>query len=303
MMEVKQDIVSWGQAELIGPVPGSGWLCPKIDVDQLVAVHKLGGTVTPEDVRYLADGRDQHLNLYHYPEGEEYVEIVDTETGAVLTDPKDLNQYLTNRPMSNYGTINAFSGVRLPISGARDIVHVINYQEGTQTAIQPAEVPGDDYLPRLRTIMRITPAIRQLMMHGESYTDIIDGGMVTLAITQKGATVKGGLRIDQHVSGNSLAGGHLSINLDAGGQARELWVCNLGLLRIIGVQDASRMYFDETIPVEDSTVQRGILNPLAEVLGMPEWNGLDLRLTASGLYAAMAAKSYDLTKILVPAGR
>jgi hypothetical protein len=307
-------LAGWEQAEPLGKIEGSEWVNPTNGTQTLADVHQLGGRVTAEDVRVLADGRDQHLELFRLPEGYKYVRIVDSATGQALTGVDDDKKYSGHSSSCGCGTGHGIAttpsildGRPVPIEGNKAITEIINLDEGTQTTVRPTAVGlhEPDYISRSRTLARFLPAAHELYINAETPVGAIDKANGKITIRQDDQKISGELLVCQNMSDGYTVGGQIGLTLNRAGQVETMQIYKSGLLRTLGVRPGSvftgnkQATMSEWANVTDPAQQQQIAEALAEALGMDDWNGLDLRLTASGLYKTMGQRNFDFTSALV----
>jgi len=301
-MTYAHDLVSWEAAEPLGKVPGSDWLCPQYGVESLEMAHAWG-PVTDADVQLLAAGRAQHLMLYRYPEGQHYVEAVDSDTGKVLTHPDDLQRY-DSLERSTFRYVNAFSSTYpLPLGVGYELRGVEGYgDEGVRTTVQGAQVPESqpDCLYRRRSRMRVLPAAHKLDIEAHSASNVLPDAIAMLKISQTMCDAQAVLRIERLDDAHTLYGG-LRLCMDTSGQAVRVGVHGCYRGEPLGLPDVGAGAAGEMQYIDDTVMRGRILDAFARAVGFDRWRGLDLRMTASGLYQAMAARDYSVTNVLVSA--
>jgi hypothetical protein len=310
----EHSLAGWEQAEPLGKIEGSEWVNPVNGLQTLEDMHQLGGRITDEDVRMLADGRDQHLELFGLPEGYRYARIVDSSTGQVLTRPGDDRKYngLSSCSCGTGHSAATFDSILnsqfIPLEGDKEITNIINLDKGTQTTVKPTEVDlhKPDYKSRSRTAARLLPDAREFHIETQAPVGTIHNANGTLTIKQDDTKTSGELVIYQTERDGHTVGGQIGLKLDGAGQIEKMQVYKSGLLRTLGIRTGAvfrgnrQATMREWATVTDPTQQQQIVEVLAEALGMDCWNGLNLRLTASGLYKAMGRRDLDLTSVLVP---
>jgi hypothetical protein len=301
-------LVSWDALQDLGKIPGSDWMCPVGSLDALGAIARDGRPITDETIKEYAQGRQQHLEAVKFPEGYRAVKVIESETGRVLTGEGATYRYagLTN---CNCGAIHDTPAVTsvlserpIDISEGREITSVYNFHDGTQTVTTPKEVGKSepDYISRLRTTANITPQSRSLYVAMEGSVGPIGNTQARLEIRQNNLKIMGELVMFASDGwGNT---GQLNLGLDKDGQVEKLSVYKRGFLEALGVNagDFESSPSSNWVEIVDSRQQALVLGAMAEALGFGTWQGLDLRSTASGLYAAMGRRNLDLTSVLVP---
>lgn len=303
-------LVSWDQAVEQGKIPGSDWVRPTAPLGTIGKFERSGGIVTDEVITELAGGHPQHLEMTAYPEGYQAVKIVDSETGRVMTESRHASSYggLISCNCGAFHNVPSFnsvlSGRDISLTDGRVLSSVNIFGRGTESVIQPAAVSEfePDYIPRIRTGAHVNPSARNLDVYTEGRMAAIEGGHVKLDVREKDAT-KVGAKLTAWVSSTWDTLGQINLELDATGQVERLMVCKDGFLKILGVRidlglKADNGYWGEIV---DPKQQALVLDATAEAFGFGEkWKGLDLKLTASGLYAAMGQRNFDPSTILVP---
>lgn len=309
-MSEPASLVSWDSHEERGKILGSDWVCPTGSLDELGAFERDGGVVTDEVIQDLADGRPQHLELIEFPEGYKAVKVVDSETGDVLTGERHTSRY-AGIISCNCGALHDIPAVTsvisqnaFPIGEGVEVASVYNSSGGTQTVLKPVEVDRSepDYLDRLRTATHITPQANKLFMAAEGQVGAIEGGHAILNVQEKDSNIESKLMI--LVGSGSENTGQLNLDLGADGQVEKVAVFKSGLLEALGVSVSceldSRSHWGEIVDPKQRAI---VLDAAAEAIGFDErWHGIDLKLTASGLYAAMGKRNPDPASLLVPAG-
>src|SRR5206468_12016444 len=136
-----------------------------------------------------------------------------------------------------------------------------------------------------------------LFMRTEGEVDAIDG-YGTLTIQEADANATGELTV---WVGKPNVSGQINVELGADGQVTKLAAYKRDLVDRLGVAIESNFNPNTNwVKIDDPAQQVIALNGLSEMLGLGQWRGLDLRLTASGLYAAMGHRDFDPFGALVP---
>lgn len=298
-------LVSWDSPEDLGKIPGSEWVCPVGRVDRLGAIENSGGTVTDELIREHAKGRPQHLSLIQFPEGYHAAMIIDSETGEQLADTRASYRY-DGLISCDCGAIHNTPAVTAVLSGRsidlpddRQVAGLYNANDGSQTVVHPTKVSESepDYISRLRTAVHVTPQSNRLYITTEGKVESIDNCYAQLDIQERDSKIEGKLLLWVSDDWNT---GQVNIVLDPNGRTKELKLHELGFLKVLGVGVDSEFDHNGWAEVTDPKQQDRILDATAEALGFEAWQGLDLRLTASGLYAALGRRNLDPASILVP---
>ncbi len=283
------DLVTWDTAEPLGKVPGSEWVRPQYDAASLQIAYTYG-PVTDDDVRTLAGGRDSHLELFCFPEGQHFVRAVDSATGTQLVRQQDLLRYAGQHDKGGY--VQAFThGRPLSLVAGYELAGLESVPDGVQTTITGSSVSSEaaDYGDRLQTMMTVVPAAHEIRLAAESATELLPEGHVRVEIAQQFGRTHGQLRLQGLATG-------LAVTFNAQGAAHT--VCAYG--EVLGINGLAPVRTGEFVPLEYEDQKCRALTLLAEAMGLNEWNGLDLRMTASGLYQAMTVHGCDITKVLVP---
>lgn len=302
------DLVSWNSPEHQGKIPGSDWVCPVGDLRELANAEMAGVSITDAVVQeLLPESRAQHLELTRYPEGYLEVKIADSE-GRELTDARSQYQYgglggCTCGGNRESPTVTSVLWDRpIDLGDGKEIWSVRRDDDGLRTSIRPTQVPSAamDHEARFRTGSDISPQGRHLAVRTEGSIRAIDQGHAQVVVLQNGA--KRGGRITTWISGHNANHGAVEVGLGPTGQVRTLKVCRDGLLKAIGANvTVDLRESDGWGEVTDPRKQSVVVDAMAEALGLEGgWRGLDLKLTASGLYTAMGRRNFDPTSALVP---
>lgn len=309
MSEVR-DLVSWNEAEELGKIEGTDWVCPVGSIDTLGDVHRLGGEITDEDITVLANGRDQHLAVTQFPEGYKAVKIINSETGAVLTDYDAAYRYfgLYSCACGNScgaAVASVMTGRRLPLDDDHELSNLTNPAQGTQSLISPIAVSPDDLdaARRERTYAQITPQGRELYIRTGGNLGAFERSGVDLDIRQSNDRVGAELSLSVMDEIANVIG-QVTMDLDQAGAVSKLMVYRAGWLEAIGMQVSSDFEFDLRTgwgKAVNERTQTRVLDATAEALGFgASWTGLDLKMTAAGLYAAMSKRDLQVSSVLVP---
>lgn len=277
-----ESLVTWREPTEIGMLAGSEWVIPSLEGD-------------------YPGLRPRHLEAVRYLEGYIAAYAVDSVTGEKRTDPEHSYRF-----SGMYGRGDLFRYVPsftvtqtqppIDIGDGKQIRSVRNHDFVTETHIEPADAGR----PFTRVI--ITPERKMLFVEGEGKIGKRGYGFLNCQQGNVGPEPRASLVVGMARDG-SKGRERLCADLDANGQLRNLRT-RKGMLKKLGFRKLAKQFdfeYDWT-SISDRSQQTDIMNSVAEMLGMDEWRGLDLRLSAAGLYANLGKPDLDIAKVLVQPG-
>ncbi len=298
-------LATWNEVESLGKIPDSEWVCQTPDSKALEVIHELGGNAPDTEVLRTADDRNHHLEMIRFPEGYEAVRIINSEKDQPPTDSSTAYRYggtFTSNCRRLYGpcAIPVPNGSPIPLESGREITSVRNFEWGTQSIIKPTVDKNDsDDIHRLNTGVVITPESKGLIVAAEGTIRAIPDAHMTIDMQEENGSLA--TEIAAYISGPFDKAGHVKLELDENGGLNRFRLYRLGFLKAIGFDTSGIEITPQTGWVTlDESQQARIVDATAEALGMERWSGLDLRLTASGLYAAMGQGNFDPSTLLIP---
>jgi len=288
----RPSLVTWDEV-VTGEMIGEPWVCPTEGLGRINTMLE-GDGIDPEAItdQFLmehAGGRRQRLRLMMFPrEGYHALEIVDTDTGAVVADQVAHQRYGGVRDTGDrffavpVPVVDRESETKsLPLDEYREVCGVANKKGCTITSIR--KVSQD---PAAGPSMFIIPD-RELFIQASGPLGAQPD--VDLSVTIQEASDRPPMATILLTSG----GDFLTLVLDERGYVTHLDTPGGRLLGILGIELGVDPDASSGCTVTDSEQRQDISKELAKTLGHEGGKRLDLRLTASGLYAAMSKPSTD----------
>lgn len=274
-----ESLVTWHEPRDMGKLEGSDWT---------LRSSKSGET-------------PYHLEGLQYPKGYIAAYAVNGNTGEMRTEME--YSYGIAAP-SDRGPVPPLKVIRaqqpIDIGDGREIVHVRNRGNRAETYISPIEYK------RLFTGAYIIPEQQMFFVEATAragdewafgHLQIQEGNvspMPRASVVIGIAGTKGEINHDR-----------LIIKLDANGQVDKPLETRLDTLRNLGLSGlAGQLELNKLgwASIEDVAQQSDVMNAVGELLGLGEWHGLDLRLSAAALYANLGKPDLDIAKVLVTPG-
>ncbi len=298
-------LVSCDDAENLGLIPGSSWICPVGESSlEEIGKHDANDYELTDELLLSHGGRRQNLVRLRFPEGLEAVQIVDTETGEVLTGSRFDRVYFGNFTCEACGYFevpmptSAIGGkIRPEISNGKKIVLVENSGGSTLTVIAANPSNGVNKVS-------INPIKNYLHIRSFGKFPELDGdetqGRFGLHIIEKDSATSCSLEVSVASTRTKYYIGSVTLNLGQSGQLVSMGVDRPKIVTALGISrgDVQADARNE-IRLDDTAQQAFVLDAVVAKLGMPKWSGLDLRQTASTMYAQMGGEFPTLTEVLV----
>lgn len=302
-MSATESLINWDGARNLGKIPGSEWLCPTAeDLSSLGAVHRMSGSVTEDDIRIFADGRDQYYRLKQYPEGQYAVDIIDAETEGIRTGSryevmyKGLGSCSCGESFEGPTVVHRTFDESFPLPDGREIALVASLH-GMTTVIKPTNGTGPEKT-------EIVPERRSFTMKKMGGVGPLDRATMWLTFNQTGGRVGAELQLSQLTGLDCEAWktSSVTLKLNGSGQPTEVSINKKQLLDSLGVALKAGIYeeADGYTKIRDPAEIAKVTNGIATVLGMHNWTGIDLRRTAANIYASMGKPDFDMATSLVP---
>jgi hypothetical protein len=284
-----ESLVTWHEPTSLGDFPGEGRAI-------------LFGDNRP------VPGRPSRLEAVQYPEGYIAIRAVDILTGEALGDPTYSDSASAPERGSDQESRYPIPKIRrlypaVDIGDDRQITALRYHNDYTiQTDVTPAQ-------SRLFTRAFITPHKKTLFVEGKGGAGDNRRAFGHLQIQQGnvGPEMRGCIVVGIGSGKRRMETSRVCADLDTQGQlsserpirAQRRVLQKLGLKRL-----ASRLTYPEGADwteISDKTQQIDVMDAVAKLLGMDKWRGLDLRLSAAGLYAALGKSNLNIADVIVPA--
>lgn len=312
-------LVTWDAPENLGKVPESDWICPVGDVTMLSLYEMLGGEVDDDAIRRWADGRPQHLELLQYPEGYHALQVVDSESGQVLQDGAASREYSSyqqyiedcnvrsgfyTEPGTRFIIAPELGGQQLNLDEGRRMT-LFSISRGTSYIAvhsRPFSTKESDAETRLRGSLILWPQTKSMTLSSYGKAGDFEGEVTIMIAEGRGLSATGMIQIEA----NDPESRHetIMLSLDGHGQVTAVDADSRStkILRKFGA-DPSTISWSPTGNgrITNPDDQQRVAGNVAEIFALGQtWEGIDLRLTAAGLYAMFGQDRPDLNQIIVP---
>jgi hypothetical protein len=295
MSELKTSLVTWEREGDPTRIPKSDWICPGSleTVERLLAPQE---EVNDDMLLHLADGRRQHIQVQLYGGGHPAAEVVDSDSGLVLTDAQSHRACI---PVRDTGTNGPF--VRLLPSAApvkpvfieegRWIVSVEERAGGTETTIYPSGVPATerDHRARRRNYIKINPAAGKFFASVAGEVGALPDTGASLRLYEGDSHVEAGISL--YTEAQKEATSRIDFTLDKEGMPQLADISGRDLLHLIGMR-GTELYEAQGGRVSGDQAREVFANTM-RALGHEGGQRVDLRKMAAGVSLGMGHRHFD----------